>query len=105
MPELKCTVATCSYNQDQLCHLDVIEVGGNQAKNSTETRCDSFKERTGGSYTNAAKEPSERSSIKCQATDCDYNEQCKCHADKITVDGSNANTCKETACATFSCCG
>ena len=31
MPELKCTVQTCMHNQDFLCRLDSIQVGGSQA--------------------------------------------------------------------------
>ena len=31
MPELKCTVQTCVHNQQFLCNLDKIEVGGNKA--------------------------------------------------------------------------
>ena len=45
MPELKCTVQTCVHNQQFLCNLDKIEVGGNKAKRSEETCCDSFQER------------------------------------------------------------
>ena len=45
MPELKCTVQTCMHNQDFLCRLDSIQVGGSQAKASKETCCDSFEER------------------------------------------------------------
>ena len=44
MPELKCTVQTCMHNQDFLCRLDSIQVGGSQAKASKETCCDSFEE-------------------------------------------------------------
>ena len=47
MPELKCTVQTCVHNQQFLCNLDKIEVGGNKAKRSEETCCDSFQERKG----------------------------------------------------------
>ena len=43
MPELKCTVQTCMHNQDFLCRLDSIQVGGSQAKASKETCCDSFE--------------------------------------------------------------
>ena len=78
MPELKCTVQTCMHNQDFLCRLDSIQVGGSQAKASKETCCDSFEERkTQGmenSYTNAygnhATAPSDRCGIDCKATDC-----------------------------------
>ena len=50
MPELKCTVQTCVHNQQFLCDLDKIQVGGQNAKNPQETCCDSFQERKDGSY-------------------------------------------------------
>ena len=43
MPELKCTVQTCVHNQQFLCDLDKIQVGGQNAKNPQETCCDSFQ--------------------------------------------------------------
>ena len=32
MPELKCTVQTCTHNKNFYCDLDQIVVGGNHAK-------------------------------------------------------------------------
>ena len=32
MPELKCTVQTCVHNQQFLCDLDQIRVGGSDAR-------------------------------------------------------------------------
>ena len=32
MPELKCTVQTCVHNNDFLCSLDRIQVGGGNSK-------------------------------------------------------------------------
>ncbi len=53
MPDLKCTVQTCTHNQNYYCNLDSIVVGGNSAKKADETSCDSFEERKGGnSYSN-----------------------------------------------------
>ena len=101
MPELKCTVQTCVHNQQFLCNLDKIEVGGNKAKRSEETCCDSFQARKGDSYSNVTGTASPTSTIDCKATDCQYNESCKCHAGKISVEGSNACHCQETECATF----
>ena len=60
MPELKCTVQTCMHNQDFLCRLDSIQVGGSQAKASKETCCDSFEERK----TQGDRQPSKK---RCQA--------------------------------------
>ena len=103
MPQLKCTVQTCVHNKQFLCDLDAIEVGGNNAKTAGETCCDSFQERKGDTYSNVTGSASETSDIDCKATDCMYNTKCKCHAGKISVEGSNACHCGETECATFEC--
>lgn len=44
MPDLRCTVQTCTHNQNYYCNLDSIVVGGNYAKKADETSCDSFEE-------------------------------------------------------------
>lgn len=109
MPDLRCTVQTCTHNQNYYCNLDSIVVGGNSAKKADETSCDSFEERKGGnSYSNAysdmaGKEASAKSDVDCKATDCMYNKECLCHAGKISVEGGNACHCQETECATFKC--
>lgn len=103
MPELRCSVQTCMHNKQFLCDLDKIEVGGSDAKTARETCCDSFRERTGESYSNVAdKEPSEKTGIHCKATDCEYNRNCDCHAGRISVEGGSACRCENTECATFS---
>ena len=40
MPELKCTVQTCTHNKQFYCDLDAIEVQGDSAKKSDETCCE-----------------------------------------------------------------
>ena len=108
MPELKCTVQTCTHNHQFLCDLDQIQVGGDAAKTAGETCCDSFQERKEGSYMNmaediSAKKPSDTASIDCKAEECKYNKDCDCHAGKISVEGSTACHCSGTECATFCC--
>ena len=103
MPELKCTVQTCTHNKNFYCDLERIIVGGSSAKRSEETCCDSFEERKGDSHSDVNGQASACSSIDCKATECMYNEQCHCHAGKISVEGGNARRCQETECATFSC--
>lgn len=106
MPELRCTVQTCKHNKEFYCDLDGIQVGGNQAKRSEETCCDSFEERKGDTYSNVTGSASPTSNIDCKATDCQYNDDCRCHAGKISVEGSRACQCEQTECATFTCgCG
>lgn len=107
MPELKCTVQTCVHNKQFLCDLDQIQVGGERAKHAGETCCDSFQERREGGYSNVSDSPgkaSDHASVDCRAKECMYNEECKCHAGKISVEGSNACDCGGTECATFRCC-
>lgn len=110
MPELKCTVQTCVHNKKFLCDLDAIRVGGDSAKNPQETCCDSFEERKTDSYSNeytnsysdvSQSMASDTSDIDCKAAECMYNNECKCHAGKISVEGSQAGKSEETECATF----
>lgn len=101
MPELKCTVQTCVHNKQFYCDLDGIEVTGNAAKTADETSCGSFAERKGEQYSNVTGEASALSNIECMAVDCAYNASHKCHAGKISVEGSNASQHEETECATF----
>ena len=82
MPELKCTVQTCTHNKNFYCDLDQIVVGGSGAKRSGETCCDSFEERTADSYSNVTGEASPKSEIDCKAVECMYNKDCNCHAGK-----------------------
>ena len=103
MPELRCTVQNCMHNQNYYCDLDAIQVGGDKAKNAADTCCDSFEERKSGTFTNASMEASPLSTIDCKAQECCYNENCKCNAGKISVEGGGACTCKDTECATFQC--
>jgi len=101
MPKLDCSVINCRYNKDHGCVRDNINVGGDNAMTSRDTRCDSFEERRGDSYSNSLGQPSAHLGICCEAKECSYNEHCECHADKIDVVGSNACNCGGTACATF----
>lgn len=101
MPELRCTVQTCLHNKDFYCDLNKITVGGSSAKNAEETCCDSFEERKSGTYSNVTGEASHTSKIDCKAVECMYNNNCECHAGKISVEGSQANVSDETECATF----
>lgn len=111
MPELKCTVQTCVHNKQFLCDLDTIQVGGNSAKHAQDTCCDSFQERkesmsngvTGSHGDVTSSNASLTSTIDCKAVDCKYNDNCACHAGKVSVEGSQACHCKDTECATFTC--
>ena len=106
MPELKCTVQTCVHNNQFLCDLEKIQVGGDSAKTAQETCCDSFQERKEGSYMNYSGQQmaSDCASVDCHAKECMSNENCQCHAGRISVEGGNARQSSATECATFKCC-
>lgn len=104
MPELKCTVQTCTHNKEFYCDLNSIMVNGESAKESRETCCASFEERKGDYSSNVTGKASPTSNIDCKAVQCMYNDDCKCHAGKISVEGSCACKEDETLCATFKCC-
>ena len=101
MPELRCTVQTCVHNKQNYCDLEGIEVKGASASHIDETSCGSFVERKGNTTSNVTGNASPLSNINCKAVQCMYNENCKCHAGKISVEGSNACREDETVCATF----
>lgn len=104
MTVLRCGVGNCAYNEDHLCYLNVIQVGGEDAEISDNTICDSFLEQSKSDFTNVAnsvEKPSEYSDIGCKAEKCVYNHECVCHADSIEIEGDYASDNHETCCSTF----
>ena len=103
MTQLNCSVTSCLYNQDHYCSKDDITVGGSNAKRTSDTCCESFRERN-GSVCNSTGQPSSTVDIDCEATSCVHNCGCKCCADSIGIGGgSQACHCKDTECADFCC--
>ena len=100
MPELKCTVQTCTHNKNFYCDLDSIVVGGNSAKRSEETCCDSFEEKH-GAFTSNFEAPHGSLNVQCEAENCTYNENRMCAAEAIHIAGMNACTTGETECNSF----
>ena len=103
MAELRCAVENCTYNREKLCSKGDIMVGGQHARRTEETSCDSFQLRREDrdSYVSSIEHPSRTISIDCEAGKCCYNSNYKCVADHVNIDGSGACDCRETACATF----
>ncbi|MCM1251469.1 MAG: DUF1540 domain-containing protein [Clostridium sp.] len=101
MAELKCGVENCSYNEECRCCKGDIMVGGQHADRSRDTCCESFSQRRGDSYTSALNHPSRVISIDCEAANCVYNSNYKCHAEHVDICGCGAADCKGTECATF----
>ena len=97
MTILKCSAMTCVYNKEQLCSKGDIDVTGENATSANETSCGSFRERTDSSmkdsYTDGC--GCDKIQIDCKAHNCTYNDNCKCTASSIQVDGSNAHASSE----------
>lgn len=100
MTALRCTAETCMYNEDKLCSRGDIEVQGSHANTMDETCCGSFRERT-GQGSNCSGCGCDTIKITCQAEGCVYNDDKECHAGSIDINGSHAESCKETCCGTF----
>ncbi len=104
MPILRCSVSTCMHNKKDECCLEKIDVSGKDAETAVSTACESFSQKS-DTMTNSMGEemPQPVVNIKCDATKCTHNEKCICAADHIQVNGSKAQTTKETECSTFEC--
>mgnify|MGYP003732586617 CR=1 FL=1 len=49
MPEIKCSVTECKWNNAVECHAPMIQVdrnGANSAANSDQTKCETFVEKS-----------------------------------------------------------
>ncbi|MGN0322215.1 MAG: DUF1540 domain-containing protein [Oliverpabstia sp.] len=105
MTELRCTAVKCVYNKEQLCSRGDIQVQGDHAKTMDQTACGSFVERTGEDYSNDCSCGCDTIHIGCTAETCKYNEDKKCYADSVDIEGSHATEVQETNCGTFRCRG
>ena len=103
MTNLDCSVKNCKYNEDNCCCKQNIQVDGSTARNTNETCCGSFVERTDNAMNSNGMAPEKQTNVACTAEYCTYNEDCMCHADNIDIVGNNACSCGETECATFCC--
>lgn len=101
--ELKCSVRSCSFQKDDCCCRGNITVEGAHANRNSETSCGSFEEKKNCGCANSTGKPPKMSDVTCEAVNCKFNEERKCHAKDIQVAGTNACTCMETECASFCC--
>lgn len=70
------------------------------------TYCSSFKEKrdevTSKEY-HCEAGPETVLDVKCEAVNCTFNDNAKCHADKITIEGNGARHESQTECGSFRC--
>lgn len=101
MPALVCSAQNCVYNNAMYCSKGDIKVGGEDAKVCQDTCCASFQERKHDSMKSSIGTPSAEIDIKCEATNCKYNNERICHANHVDISGAAASRCGETECVTF----
>lgn len=103
MTRLECSVKNCIHNEEPYCCKGDITVEGSRARNTSETCCGSFQERTRECGCNSVGHRSPDIEVECGAQKCVHNEDCKCAATRIGIVGGNATDCQDTQCASFCC--
>lgn len=106
MTVLNCSVKNCYYNKDAKCCKDGIQVGGTDATIMDATYCEDFREKRDSATAKAEHcddRPESRSDVKCEAVHCTFNDNCKCHAKEITIEGNGATHQSQTECGSFEC--
>ncbi|MGN0298633.1 MAG: DUF1540 domain-containing protein [Lachnospiraceae bacterium] len=102
MPSLECSVKNCYYNDNNCCCKRAIIVEGQEATEKNMTCCGSFDKQKEGVQNSCCEPPQHHLTVECDAVNCRYNEQHKCHADKIDISGQGSTQSAEgTNCATF----
>ena len=103
MTQLKCDAIHCISNRDGCCCRPDIQVGGANATQQQETCCESFRYVENSSNAVDYSHVNETMPIRCEATNCVYNQNRQCVADAIRVGGHSAQKMEQTDCETFRC--
>lgn len=101
MTKLACTVSTCVHNSEKCCCKQEILVEGAEARDISDTCCGSFEENRGGLFRNLFKTPESRLDVDCDVTNCIYNDDHQCRAERITIRGDGARENIQTECGSF----
>lgn len=109
MPKLKCSVKNCLYNQSNLCGRNAISIEGYDSLSKSETCCESFSplSRHNFIYEFANIEVKPETTIYCDAVNCVFQKDSRCHADHIEIKEGLKNAgldpLHQTNCKTFEC--
>lgn len=111
MPKLKCKAENCAFNYDWLCRKNYIDVDGPTSVRKKDTCCKSFCENgtvnLDTEFASFEKKPSIHTEIYCDATNCVYEKNQRCYADRVeilndtTEDNKNKSRESYTHCQTF----
>lgn len=101
MTNLECSVKNCCHNQDNCCCKQTIIVEGEHATRKNMTCCGSFDSSIDHPR-NSTETPRHSLTVECDAINCRYNENRKCNATKIDINGGGTtHSADGTNCATF----
>ena len=100
MNNLMCSVNTCTHNKDNLCCRESIGIAGKNTITANFTSCEIFRRKDGG-FTNSIETPKSTLNIVCEAENCIYNNNQKCEANNVSIEGSYALSEIQTECGTF----
>ena len=106
MPELKCSVKNCYYNKSSKCCRKNIDIHGQDAIIVDGTYCNDFREKRDivtAMEGQCEERPQKVPDVKCEAVNCIFQDNAKCHAEKITIDGMGAYHQSQTKCQSFEC--
>lgn len=112
---VECSVERCIHNLNNACSAQFIHIVGQDAVLPHDTDCHTFELRSfRSSITNISninvtgvvdqifsEDPVMNPTIKCSATECIFNQNLICTADKIEVKGPSSATIQQTECSTF----
>ena len=90
---LHCLASSCSYNDSGYCYAAYIKIDGHDATESSETNCDTFREKS-HTLTASLKENNITTSqnITCSAKNCTYNLYGLCNASHVFIN-KKSNKC------------
>lgn len=104
MTNLECNVVNCANNKDNCCCRPNIQVSGPCASNAEQTSCSSFLDASSSMQAStASNSPNISLEILCNANNCTFNTDDRCHADHISVrsEGASPDTESKTECSSF----
>lgn len=105
MHKIKCSVESCSYNQDNCCCANIVNVGGKGSTDNCDTCCGTFLNSLG--YSNLAQYTENRGgvdAILCRVSTCAYHSDEHCTLQEIEVGnekGMDAEIYTQTDCLSF----
>lgn len=116
MTELMCNAENCVNNINGLCSANIIEISGERADTSFETKCNTYGYKNfhntmmnlvntnyagevAQSFTNSKIVLSPK--IQCGAIHCKYNSENRCVAENVFVRGNSTKSSEGTQCETF----